>query len=189
MAKKFLIATFLLFFSCAFCLVVGQISSAFRSGTAQPARTVEQAVAFPGPTPAPSLPIGSGKDKRQSPEDALIAELAGLSGVASAGYGEDGEIVIRWRTRAGLTDGATVRMAKVSAAGYLRRVAESGAEYSGVTLSGWAALVDEYGAETEAEVIRLYYSRATLDKIVWVNFDKENTWRIADSGDVHPLFR
>jgi len=180
MAKKFLIATFLLFFSCALCLVAGQITSAFQSAPAR--RTEAQdipAATLPSATPAPEL----------APDEKLFAELAGLSGVASAGYGEDLEIIVRWRTRAGLTDSATVRMAKVTAAGYLRRVAESGAEYSGVTLSGWAVLVDEYGAETEAEVIRLYYSRATLEKVVWVNFDKENTWRIADSGDVHPLFR
>jgi hypothetical protein len=177
MAKKFLIATFLLLFSCALCLVFGQITSAFQS--APPDRTATPPVALPSVTPTLEL----------APDEDLIAELAGLSGVVSAGYGEDQEIIIQWRTRAGLTDGATVRMAKVSAAGYLRRVAESGAEYSGVTLSGWAALVDEYGAETETEVIRLYYSRATLDKVAWVNFDKENTWRIADSGSVHPLFR
>jgi hypothetical protein len=48
-----------------------------------------------------------------------------------------------------------------------------------------------YGRSSLDQVATLTYSRATLDKINWDNFNSNNIWNIpiADSADVTPAFQ
>jgi hypothetical protein len=51
-------------------------------------------------------------------------------------------------------------------------------------------MTDEYGNSKEEEVATLTYSRATLNRINWQNFNTNNMWNIpiADSADVARAF-
>ena len=179
-AKTTLVVMGIAVFLCALTIVAVQIMSTVgqadrKTGAAlqspAPSRT-------PGPTlaPTPTLP----------PAEQLLADLSVLGGEAGL---EDGAVAVRWNIGDAFTDEGARRRAKVEAAGFLRKIAESGIDYTGVWLSGWLPLVDVYGVETNTEVVRLYYSRETLGKIDWRNFDKDNTWLIADEGEVHRLMR
>jgi DNA modification methylase len=60
-----------------------------------------------------------------------------------------------------------------------------------VDVDASADMVDMYGRTSVDQVATLTYSRATLDKIDWNNFDFKNIWNIpiADSAEVHPAFQ
>jgi hypothetical protein len=66
---------------------------------------------------------------------------------------------------------------------------ERGLAFTTMTVDASASMTDVYGRQGVERVIHAIYSRSTLVKVNWQNFDRDNIFRIADSSDVWPQFR
>ena len=58
-----------------------------------------------------------------------------------------------------------------------------------ITISGTFVLVDNFGNKSEDIVLTLTYSRPTMDKINWDNFQYSNVFKIADQSFFHPALQ
>ena len=71
----------------------------------------------------------------------------------------------------------------------LKEIRSSGYRYSKIEVTGTHSLTDKFGNESDEEVVRARYERATVDKINWDKFRAENIYEIADDVWIHPAFR
>ena len=88
-----------------------------------------------------------------------------------------------------LTTGWTKESAQWDIADVLKEIRSSGYRYSKIEVTGTHSLTDKFGNESEEEVVRARYERATVDKINWDKFRAENIYEIADDVWIHPAFR
>ncbi len=68
----------------------------------------------------------------------------------------------------------------------LKSTIDSGFDFSEIYIDGSFPFVDKFGSSTEEIVVRVLYSRATVDRINWSRFLPENIYKIADSIWLHP---
>jgi len=101
----------------------------------------------------------------------------------------DNHIVIRWTINDNLTENMIKTGAQLDLVRVLKAVAKSGQPFISVYAEGSFAMVDQYGAKTETIVVRAFFERATVDKINFDNFNADNIYVIADSGNVHRAFQ
>jgi hypothetical protein len=70
-----------------------------------------------------------------------------------------------------------------------RDALDLGLAFTTMTVDAYAAMTDVYGNTTNERVIHAVYSRSTLAKVNWLNFNNDNIFRIADSSSVWPQFQ
>jgi hypothetical protein len=89
-----------------------------------------------------------------------------------------------------LTEGLTKDTARIETSQILQYAVAKYPNLTEVDVHARADMTDEYGNSKEEEVATLTYSRATLNRINWQNFNTNNMWNIpiADSADVAPAF-
>ena len=88
-----------------------------------------------------------------------------------------------------LTAGLTKTSAQMAIADVLKEIRSSGYSYSKIVVTGTHSLTDKFGNDSEEEVVRVGYKRATVDKINWGKFLSDNIYEIADDVWIHPAFR
>ena len=106
--------------------------------------------------------------------------------------GPDVDVVTaRYKIGENLTEGLTKDGARIETVDILKYIKAAYPNLTEVHVAATADMVDRYGNTKEDQVATLVYSRATLDKINWDNFDFKNIWNIpiADSAYVHPAFQ
>lgn len=106
--------------------------------------------------------------------------------------GPDVDVVTaRYKIGENLTKGLTKDGARIDTVDILKYIKAAYPNLTEVHVDATADMVDQYGNTSEDQVATLIYSRATLDKINWDNFNFQNIWNIpiADSAEVHPAFQ
>jgi hypothetical protein len=71
----------------------------------------------------------------------------------------------------------------------IKAVQESGYDFDQISIEGTFTLVDKFGQESESQVVRATYSRATAERINWSSFLTDNIFDVADSSWVHPALK
>jgi hypothetical protein len=100
-------------------------------------------------------------------------------------------VFVSFKARQGFTDGLTKDGARFDTSQILQYALARYPKLTEVIVSVKADMTDMYGNSKVEEVATLSYSRATLEKINWSNFDPNNMWNIpiADTAEVFPAFR
>lgn len=100
-------------------------------------------------------------------------------------------VFVSFKAREGFTDGLTKDGARYDTSLILQYALRKYPKLTEVIVSVNADMTDMYGNSKMEEVATLSYSRATLEKINWSNFDPNNMWNmpIADTAEVFPAFR
>ena len=88
-----------------------------------------------------------------------------------------------------LTTNMVKRGIKMDICDVIKAVQESGYDFDQISIEGTFILVDKFGQESESQVVRATYSRATTERINWSNFLTENIFDVADSSWVHPALK
>jgi hypothetical protein len=105
--------------------------------------------------------------------------------------GPDGDIVTaRYKISENLTAGLTKDGARIDTVSILKYAQAAYPNLAEVDVDASADMVDTYGNTKYEQVATLIYTRATLDKINWENFDFKNVWNvpIALPVYIHPAF-
>jgi hypothetical protein len=99
-------------------------------------------------------------------------------------------VTARYKISENLTKGLTKDGARIDTVDILKYITAAYPDLTEVQVDATADMVDQYGRTSEDQVVALVYSRASLDKINWDNFDFKNIWNypIVESADVHPAF-
>lgn len=79
--------------------------------------------------------------------------------------------------------------AKIDIYDMLKVVKNSDLGYETVNFAGTFPLIDKFGNTEEAYVVKVDYSRATIDKINFDAFRFGDVYAVADSAYVHPAFQ
>jgi hypothetical protein len=160
-----------------FLFVVGRVHSDQGKNTATSATATSSAAAAPATTTTPQGP--------QAP--------AGVQGLwFDVKPGPNGKIVTaHFKISEGFTNGLTKDGARIDTMHILKFAQAKYPNLAEVHVDASADMVDMYGRTSVKQVVTLVYSRATLDKIDWDNFDFANIWNfpIADFAEVHPAFQ
>jgi hypothetical protein len=88
-----------------------------------------------------------------------------------------------------LTQSLMAGSARTAIAAMGRDALDLGLAFTSMTVDAYAAMTDVYGNTTNERVIHAVYSRSTLAKVNWRNFNNGNVFLIADSSNVWPQFR
>jgi hypothetical protein len=103
--------------------------------------------------------------------------------------GQGARIAVRFDIADGPTLGMTRGGAIRDLARIMRAADESDVDFNSLFVIGTANVVDVYGRAGRAQVLKAGYSRETLRKIDWRNFDAQNALRIADTSELDPPFK
>ena len=71
----------------------------------------------------------------------------------------------------------------------LEVIADSQEPYTSVFLRGTFALTDQFGNESEANVVEATFTKSAIDRINFENFLTDNVYAIAEDPYIHPEFR
>lgn len=155
-----------------------------------PLPTATRAITTPTEVPLPTVTL----EPHAAFQAALVAALGpGNRDVPRLGEvtfdDQPGEVWVRWAIDDNLTEGMIKGSAKHDAAKILRALATSGLDYQTIVMNGSFPMGDAYGKVTEDNVVNLTFYKATVDRIVWDNFDTDNIYVIADEAVIWPAFR
>ena len=101
---------------------------------------------------------------------------------------EQGIINITWAINDNFTEGMVVSGARADVVDMLEAIVTAGLEYEVIVFNGTFSMVDTFGNSSESNVVRVSYSKETVDKINFSQFLSSNAFVIADTKSNHPLF-
>ena len=90
-------------------------------------------------------------------------------------------IKVRFSIQDNLTEGLIKGSARSDSRKILQTAQSAGYPYSEITAVGTFAMKDKFGNSHEDEVVRVTYTRSTVDKINWAGFLTDNMYDIADT--------
>lgn len=166
-------------------LLIWMICSGCISPTAPAVTPTPSSLPLEQKTAAPTSPPHSltADSLRQELRDTLLGEV---KDVQFDTLGEPGDIYIRWKLLGSYSHARFVDYAKEDTVTILRTVAESDLDFHEVQLSAWYDMtIDIDGKAENTQLIHLFYSLATLDRVDWEKVKSEHIWIIADRGTVH----
>lgn len=103
---------------------------------------------------------------------------------------DEGILTVQWAVNDNLTSNLIKVGARMDATNILQVVKESGLKgFDQVTLLGTFPMQDKLGNGSEQPVILAAYPMATVNKINFEGFDRDNIWDIATAAEVHDEFR
>lgn len=133
-----------------------------------------------------------------SPIEALRAQLSkdlgksnreGMQRIAAVSIDKN-DVVVRWAINDNLTTNLIRVGMQQDVHRILQRVRESNIDYNVVRLTGTFSMKDAYGNVTEAEVIRLAYTKPVVGNVNFANVDRKTLLTLADEEQfIHPEFR
>lgn len=167
------------------CLCV-MVAVVFFGDVDEPQVAVAQNTAVPEPTESvPTL----------APNDKLLSDLLDKLGknnrdiVRISEFLVGSEITIVWSLNDNLSDDFIRRGAMLDIVNMLEVIEASSVPYDSVFFSGTFLLADEFGNNSESIVVRVWYSRETINKINFANFLTDNIYNIADVYWLHPVMK
>lgn len=162
------------------------------------AAAAPEATETPAPTQdtqeAPQATTEAPEATTEAPEpltnDELIGQALADSGVKGAAVDEDFEnLVVTFPVQ----DNFSAHLIKVGAENDAKALMEalnnSEAEFTDLGIRGTFPLVDNYGNETDGQVLWAYFEQDSLNKINWDNLLILELSEIADAYAVHPDLR
>ena len=180
---------------------IGQGLGLLPPSTPKPTTTVtpEPTSTFtPGPsdtptaTPPPAATLTREQALRSAVADTLSSSNRGVERIheVSLGYlGDPGIIFVSFAINDNLTQGMVRGGARLDVKNLVRAIDESRIDFTGLWLFGTFSMVDAFGNAEEMEVVKMFYDRATVDRINWDSFLTDNIYVIADDEWVHPAFQ
>jgi uncharacterized protein YxeA len=101
----------------------------------------------------------------------------------------NGNILVKFKGDENVTENMTVTGIQMDIRDALKAIQKSNVPYNKANVITTYSMVDKFGNAKESDVINLTYSKATIDKINFDNFDRKNIYSIADTVTfVHPQF-
>jgi hypothetical protein len=138
------------------------------------------------------------KAQNETPETKLTNAVTSALGEKSNREGKkitnlflnsNGNILLRFKGDENITENLTITGIQMDIRDALKAIQKSNIPYNKVTVITTYSMVDKFGNAKESDVINLTYSKATIDKINFDNFDRKNIYSIADTVTfVHPQF-
>ncbi len=196
-----LIVVVVLFGICVFCIATTTVmdklgliptstASPLPSATLPPTQTPLPAATLP--SSATALPTGTltpeaqlralietalGRGNRDVPRLANIQWNAGTK-----------ELLIQWAINDNLTGNLIMVGIQNDITDTLKAIAQSSLpfDYQRITFDGTFPLQDVYGNVVEERVVEVSYTRETVEKINWDNFQRTDIFTIADFDFIHP---
>ena len=171
-----------------------EVSSAISLPTTNEAAKSE--LPIPLPEPAPPLPIPEPVDPAKQLEAALLKKISrsnreGVQRLQVHAANSGLEIVLTWAISESLTSNLTKDGARLDTTEILKVIRSfTAVDYIGARIEGTYSLVDKFGNVTEERVFHGTYSKATIQRINFSNFNFKNVWDITDApAFIHPAFR
>jgi hypothetical protein len=173
-------------------LVIGLLANALNGGGGQapaPATTVAPgATAPPATTAATTTTVPATLADRLG--QAAQGELAAVGNVTAVDAEPGGQVTVAWDIAEAATMGLTKNQARFGVLRIMRAVkqveAGAGDDYQGVRLVGRFRLP---GAADPVTVVRLRFSKATVQRTEFSDFRYLEAYDLADAAVIHPAFR
>jgi hypothetical protein len=173
-------------------LVVGLLANALDGGGGQAPAPVTTAapgaVAPPATTAATTTTVPATLADRL--HQAAQGELAAVGTVTAVDAEPGGQVTVTWDIAEAATMGLTKNQARLGALRIMRAVkqveAGAGDDYQGVRLLGRFRLP---GAAEPATVVRLRFSKETVQRTEFSDFRYLEAYDLADAAIIHPAFR
>jgi hypothetical protein len=172
-------------------LAVGLLANAFDGGARQgaaPATTAAPGAFAPPETAATTttVPATVADRLRQAAQD----ELAAVGTVTGVDAEPGGQVTVTWEIAKAATTGLTKNQARFGVLRIMAAVkqveAGAGDDYGGVRLLGRFRLP---GAAEPVTVVRLRFSKATVQRTEFTDFRYLEAYELADAATIHPAFR
>ena len=173
-------------------LVVGLLANALDGGGGRapaPATTAAPGATGPPATAAATtttVPATLADRIRQAAQ----GELAAVGTVTAVDAEPGGQVTVTWDIAEAATMGLTKNQARLGALRIMRAVKEveagAGDDYQGVRLLGQFRLP---GAAEPATVVRLRFSKATVERTEFSDLRYLEAYDLADAAAIHPAFR
>jgi hypothetical protein len=173
-------------------LVVGLLANALNGGGGQapaPATTVAPGATAPPATTAATtttVPATLADRLGQAAQD----ELGAVGTVTAVDAEPGGQVTVAWDIAEAATMGLTKNQARFGVLRIMRAVkqveAGAGDDYQGVRLLGRFRLP---GAADPVTVVRLRFSKATVQRTEFSDFRYLEAYDLADAAVIHPAFR
>jgi hypothetical protein len=146
------------------------------------------AAAAPAATPPATPPATRQPDPLEALRARLVRDVMSHH-VAVQQPGTGARIAVTFDVSDNLPVILTKRAARRDVARIMQAADESRVDFNSLYVAGMATVVDVYGRERRARVIRAIYERDELRKVHWRTFDPDNVAAIAESFEVAPNFR
>lgn len=163
-----------------FLAIVGQCGNHDHNSSSSSSSSSKTPSTSAAAAPAPDTTTTSAGPTKPDVQQLTLNEQPGSDGadVVSATY----------KIAENLTAGLTKDTARMDTAKILQYVLAAYPNLTEVDVHAKADMTDMYGNSKLEEVATLTYSRATLERINWSNFNTNNMWNIpiADTADVAP---
>jgi hypothetical protein len=173
-------------------LVVGLLANALNGGGGQapaPATTAPPGATGPPATAAATTTTVPATLADRLRQDAQ-GELAAVGTVTAVDAEPGGQVTVTWDIAEAATMGLTKNQARLGALRIMRAVKEveagAGDDYQGVRLLGQFRLP---GAAEPATVVRLRFSKATVQRTEFSDLRYLEAYDLADAAAIHPAFR
>jgi hypothetical protein len=173
-------------------LAVGLLANALDGGGGQapaPATTAAPGAVAPPPTTAATtttVPATLADRLHQAAQ----GELAAVGTVTAVDAEPGGQVTVTWDIAEAATMGLTKNQARLGVLRIMRAVkqveAGAGDDYQGVRLLGRFRLP---GAAEPATVVRLRFSKATVQRTEFSDLRYLEAYDLADAATIHPAFR
>jgi hypothetical protein len=172
-------------------LLVGLLANALNGGGQAPAPAT---TAAPGATAPPATAAATTTTVPATPADrirqAAQGELAAVGTVTAVDAQPGGQVTVTWDIAEAATMGLTKNQARFGTLRIMRAVkqveAGAGDDYQGVRLLGRFRLP---GAAAPATVVRLRFSKATVQRTEFSDRRYLEAYELADAAVIHPAFR
>jgi hypothetical protein len=173
-------------------LVIGLLANALNGGGGQ--APAPATAAAPGATAPPAttgattttVPATLADRLRQAAQD----ELAAVGTVTAVDAQPGGQVTVTWEIAEAATMGLTRNQARLGVLRIMRATkqveAGAGDDYQGVRLLGRFRLP---GAAEPATVVRLRFSKATVQRTEFSDLRYAEAYDLADAANIHPAFR
>ena len=122
---------------------------------------------------------------RHDIESSLSRSNRSVRRVSSIGV-SDGSVSVAFAVDDNLTQNMIRSGIRRDIVKILKAAQKSGYDFTVIKIEGSFPLVDKFGTSTESAVVRAVWSRATVDRINWPSFLREDVYDIADSSWLHP---
>jgi hypothetical protein len=95
---------------------------------------------------------------------------------------------IEWDINDNLTENMITQGAKLDIKEMLQALVQGNVEFGLVNFTGSFPMVDNFGNASEMDVVKVSYTKETVDKINFPRFLHDDVYNIADTVNNHPLF-
>lgn len=126
-------------------------------------------------------------EAEQIVRDVLGGNNRGVERIESLRVQNDGWVHVRWAINSAFNADSIRKSAKIDITEVAKKLCEAG-HCDGLTMHGTFALQDQFGNETETNVVDIVLRPETMRQINWENFLFKNIYSIADSVKLHPEF-